>query len=419
MMRDLWIRILQTGGARVYSLLTGLLVLTITARWLGPAGRGEMAASVTWVNLFYMVSFLSLNSVLLHRATAGTLDLGRVFGTLIAFTGLVTVAGWVVALVLWLARGEAMWGPIRPSVLATAFLLLPFLIWEQYGNALLIGIDRLNLYNRAVIAAKTIACVMVLIFFTLHLGVRAAILATVLGQFGLCLAGIPEIIRRTRGSIAVDWHLLREMSRDGLKMHTSTVATFLYASIGTLIINRYVGAASTGFYHTATQLIEVMLVVPYAANLVMFSKASQLGVQGAWEMQRRLVIILPLAMVGMAIVAALAAPFAIPLVVGKAFVPSVGIFRMLLPATVLATFSAVMSSQWVGRGYFAALSAMTIAGAIVNVSVNFALARTMGVRGAVIATLLSYGVVAICNVAFAIRCERAWRRQQPADLPAV
>jgi O-antigen/teichoic acid export membrane protein len=411
-MRDLLLRIARTSGARVYSLIIGLIVLTITARWLGPAGRGEMAAAITWANLFFMLSYLSLNTSVLHRAAKGSLNLGKVFGTLAAFTAIVTSVGWLIAITLWWARGQTLWGPIHASVLACAFLLLPLLIWEQYGNALLISIDRLDLYNRALIIAKTISCILVVFFFLIHLGLRAAILATLLGQLGLCLAGMPEIYRRVSGKISVDWILFRELAGDGLKLHAGSVATFLYASIGTLIINRYGGAAATGIYQTATQLIEVMLVVPYATNLVRFARMGQEGVVEVWALQRRLFLLLPLLMIVLAAVAYVAAPFAIPLVVGKAFVPSVAVFRRLLPAVVFATFSGLMNSQWVGRGHFAALSLMTILCASVNLAVNFTLTKRIGIDGAILATLLSYAVLALCNIAFAIHCERDFRAKR-------
>jgi O-antigen/teichoic acid export membrane protein len=223
---------------------------------------------------------------------------------------------------------------------------------------------------------------------------------------------MPEIYRRVSGKISVDWILFRELAGDGLKLHAGSVATFLYASIGTLIINRYGGAAATGIYQTATQLIEVMLVVPYATNLVMFARMGQEGVVEVWALQRRLFLLLPLLMIVLAAVAYVAAPFAIPLVVGKAFVPSVAVFRRLLPAVVFATFSGLMNSQWVGRGHFAALSLMTILCASVNLAVNFTLTKRIGIDGAILATLLSYAVLALCNIAFAIHCERDFRAKR-------
>src|SRR4051794_41803717 len=66
-MRDLWKSIGFTSGARIYSLAAGAIGLVITARALGPSGRGAVATATTWALLFATVGYLSLGQVALHR----------------------------------------------------------------------------------------------------------------------------------------------------------------------------------------------------------------------------------------------------------------------------------------------------------------------------------------------------------------
>ncbi|MBC7528520.1 MAG: lipopolysaccharide biosynthesis protein, partial [Chthonomonadaceae bacterium] len=51
-MHDLWRKILGASAARFYSRAISLTTLAITARFLGPAGRGTIAAVTTWTTLF-------------------------------------------------------------------------------------------------------------------------------------------------------------------------------------------------------------------------------------------------------------------------------------------------------------------------------------------------------------------------------
>ena len=46
-----------------------LAILGVTARWLGPEGRGDIAAITAWVGLFSTVAYLSLGQVALHNMT--------------------------------------------------------------------------------------------------------------------------------------------------------------------------------------------------------------------------------------------------------------------------------------------------------------------------------------------------------------
>ena len=41
-MRELWQRILQTGGVKVYGVFLGFVSISITTRYLGPEDRGHL-----------------------------------------------------------------------------------------------------------------------------------------------------------------------------------------------------------------------------------------------------------------------------------------------------------------------------------------------------------------------------------------
>src|SRR5262245_65182834 len=99
-MSDVYARIARSSGAVAYTILAGTVILVITARWLGPEGRGEIAGVMTWVGLFSTFGYLSLGHVAIHRAT--TLRegpwLGPTFGSLLLLTGVVTFLGCGVAI---------------------------------------------------------------------------------------------------------------------------------------------------------------------------------------------------------------------------------------------------------------------------------------------------------------------------------
>ena len=412
-MRRVWLQIAHTSGARIYSLVTGLIVLTITARWLGPAGRGQMAAALVWANVFYLCGYCSLNYVAMHHASVNPGDRSWVpatMGTLLVFAGGVSLLGWIVAAILWFSSGGSVFGAITPPVLIIAMSTLPFLILEQYANGLLLGIGRLDVYNRALVASKTIVLVLVGVFFYLRFGIASAVTATLIGQMGISLAGMPLVFRAAGGVMRFDGALLRQMLKRGLQLHPSNAAMYLYAYSSVLLINHYLGAAQTGLYHMAMQLIDVMLVVPYAANLVLFSKSSAVGAAKVWPFQRRILAGMVVLMTVGCIAAALLAPVMIPLVAGKAFAPSVRIFRWLLIPVWVGTITAIMMPQWITRGYFVAISAVNVGAVIINITAGFLLIKPLGINGILIATILGYSTTALASVVLAVRCELEYRR---------
>jgi O-antigen/teichoic acid export membrane protein len=412
-MRRVWMQIAHTSGARIYSLLAGLVILTITARWLGPAGRGQMAAALVWANVFFLCSYASLNFVAMHQASISAGDrswLPATMGTLLVFASGMSLLGWIVAAVLWFWSGGSVFGTIAPPVLVIAMLTVPFLILEQYANGLLLAIGRLDIYNRALVAVKTIVLLLVGIFFYLRLGIASAVTATLIGQIGISLAGMPLVFRTAGSTMHFDGALLGRMLKRGLQLHPSNAAMYLYAYSSVLLINHYLGAAQTGLYHLAMQLVDVMLVLPIAANLVLFSKASTVGGVKMWPFQRRILVgMLALMTVG-CLVAAVAAPYTIPLLAGKAFGPSVRIFRWLLIVVWVGTISAVMMPQWISRGLFTSISAVNVTAVAINLTAGFLLVKPLGINGILIATILGYSTTAIASAVLAIRCELEYRR---------
>ena len=416
-MRELWLQIIRTSGSRMYSLTAGVIVLSITARWLGPAGRGEMSAALVWATLFYIALFFSLNLVAIHEL-ATQFDrgrLGRTLANLVAAAVVGTTVGWLIAAVLYLIRPQ-IFGAVRGSVLAVALLMLPFLIWEQYGSALLLSIGRLDVFNRANVIAKTLVLALVVSFFVLGRGIHFAVAAMVIGQALLALTGTPLILREARSSIAFDAAMLKRMLMSALKLHPSAVATYVAAYAGVLIVNHYMGNVATGHFQLAAQLIEVMLVVPYAANLVIYSRMGEFGVHNIWPYQRRIVTGTLLLMSAAAVVAAILAPWLIALLAGKAFLPSARIFRWLLFGAVTGTLTAVMTTQWIGRGLFIQISLVNITSVVVALVLNFLLTPRIGMNGAIIASVASYAVTAAANGAMAVRCESEWRARLAADV---
>ena len=105
--------IIVTSGARVYSTLVSLVALMLTARWLGPDGRGVVVVVTTWVTLFSSIGYLSLGQVCVHRA-ANEPDqqwIGPALGALATVAVTATLFGWVAISVLYaLARHKLFAG---------------------------------------------------------------------------------------------------------------------------------------------------------------------------------------------------------------------------------------------------------------------------------------------------------------------
>src|SRR5205085_5359919 len=92
----LWKMVTLTAGTKAYWMLGAMVGTVITARFLGPQGRGVIAAAVSWVALFVTFGHFSLYNVIIYllggeeRARL----LPAVAGTVMALTAASTLLGW-------------------------------------------------------------------------------------------------------------------------------------------------------------------------------------------------------------------------------------------------------------------------------------------------------------------------------------
>jgi O-antigen/teichoic acid export membrane protein len=412
-MRDLWRSIGFTSAARIYSVLAGAVSLIFTARVLGPEGRGTVAAAVTWALLFSTLGYLSLGQVAIHRATGKPADewLRPVLSALLAMTGMVTAAGWVVAAVLYATSGGDAFGELPAYALVLGFATLPFFVWEQYGSWLLTAVGKLSFYNRRQVAGRTLGLVLMvgLVGFA-GAGVPGALATILVSQAVVAAAGWTYLRRLAGGSSALDRRLLRGMVADGFKLHFNVVGTFLFAEAAVLVVQSVRGPVETGPFQVAVQLFAVAILIPQAAAMVLYGEVARLGPNRAWPANRRVLLTLGGLMLGVSAVAYLLAPTLVPLVFGNDFKGAVPVFQILVFGLIGQTFSSVMGPQWIGRGLFWQSSVLTVALGVCNVVACIVLVDAYGMKGAAYSLLGVYTISIFGNGAMALWVNRRVKR---------
>lgn len=411
-MREIWTNIAHSSGAKIYSLLVGVFTLAVTARLLGPEGRGQVAAITTWVAMFSTLGYLSLGQVALHRMAndAQRRCFGPLLGSLLMLAGLLTLLGWGVAAAMYVTFPDGAFKGLPGWALLVGFLALPFLIWEQYGSSLLMGLERLRIYNVFQIVGRTLAVMAIFVLVAwLQWGVVGALLATLVGQIVVALGGLRflwQYAQNTGSSCQPSKVEIVALLRGGAKLHLNAIGTFFFTSANVLILNHYHGAEQTGYFQLATQLLGILMIIPQSASMVIYGKVATLGPDGAWPANKKLLKQITLGMVVLSAFAALLAPWGITLLAGEAFRPAVEPFQWMLLGLIGMTFSTVMAPQWIGRGYFWQAAVLTLAVGIASLSANLWLIPTYGMHGAVYAFLGTYSVSIIGNGAMAWYCER-------------
>jgi O-antigen/teichoic acid export membrane protein len=408
-MRELWRSIGFTSAARIYSVLAGAISLILTARILGPHGRGTVAAAITWTLLFSTLGYLSLGQVANHRAMGKSTDewLRPVLGVLIAMAAAVSVTGWAIAAALYALSDGRAFGEMPVYALLLGFATLPFLVWEQYGSWLLVAVGKISFYNRRQVVGRSlgVALIVVLVGF-LGAGVAGALVALLIAEAVVAAAGWTYLRRLAPGRLGLDRALLRGMVADGFKLHFNAVGSFLFAEAAVLIVQSLRGPSETGPFQVAVQLLTVVFLIPQATAMVLFGEVTRLGPNRAWAANRRVLLVLSGFMALVSLAGFLLAPTLVPIVFGQDFKSAVPVFQILVLGVVGQTFSSVMGPQWLGRGLFWQSSLLTVALGVCNVVACTLLVHDYGMKGAAYSLLGVYTVSLFGNGAMALWVDR-------------
>lgn len=407
-MHGFWGQVLATGLARTFGLLVSAVSLVVAARFLGPARHGELAATINWMNLLATLGSLSLGQVALHAITGQRREewLGPTMATLLVLTGIIAAALGLGLAIGFAVGGPAWFGPVSPGLFALGACLLPLLIWDSYATPVVTAANRLQTYNVLQVTGRVLTLGLLIAGLAAG-GRQAAVLAAIIGGNAWIVAGsIRDLGRIAAGPLRPSLPLARRLLAGGLRLHWNAVATFFIMPIGVLVTNAVRGPAETGYYQLALQLFGALTVIPTSAAVVLYGHVARDGADGAWPVQRRVLVGMVALMTVAAILSAAIAPWMVTTLAGEAFAPSATVFRVMLLAMTGVTIASVMAPQWIGRGLFVQASALTVVLGFANFAATIWLVGRMGMLGAAWALVGTYVLFAAANLAMAIHCQR-------------
>ncbi len=398
--------------ARIYTIVVSAASLFLTARFLGPDGQGTVAAAGSWAMFCAAFGGLSLGQVAHYRIQLRKNDewLNDILGTLLFFAVLLTLITYLIVIGIYISTNGRVFNEIPLYVLGIAFVMIPFLIWEEYARNLLIAVGKLNIYSIAQFCGRTVWLLGVIgVIFYKRAGVAEVLIAQLAGQIINAAIGLAELGKTARYKVHIRYFEIIEMLKGAGKLHLNTVGGFLLAQNTILMLNYFSIKAEVGYYQVAYQMLVSPAVIPQAASMVLYSEMADSGPDRVWPLQKRMIVQIMATVVAIAVCAYMAAPMLVSLLVGKNFEPSVRIFRLLLPCVLGMAVEQLMSSQWIGRGIFTATTAITFGLAIINIISNTILIPRFGVMGAVWTSLICYaGIMMLVQGIFACWCEKKY-----------
>ena len=370
----------------------GFVGSVVLSHWLGPTGRGEYAAAMLWPTLLIYIASTGQFIAIRYYASLPNAEVSKIGTNALLFAA--------VQCVIFVPLGyfflPLMLKSQRAAVVDASRLFLwviPITLVAQYCAAQIqarMHIKAINVLSLIIPVGYVLGIGM--LYLTHHLTlfplVRMNLMVNVLSLVGILATAAALGFRLAR---QIDRPLIKTMLGYGLKVQAGDIAGTITLRLDQTLLAAWMPPAQLGLYVAANSAVNVALMLSGAVKTVVVPSIGSQATprEGAALLERcfRQYWILSL-VVGVSLAVVL--PVAVPLVFGSRFRPAIWPAEILLLATLLAAAKDVLFSgaQALGKPWLGAQS--TIFAAILTVTLLPALVRHDGIRGAAIATLLTY-----------------------------
>jgi len=374
----------------------GIVNGVITARALGPSGRGTFQLLMLlpiMLSNFVKLGIPQASVFYMRRRGASASDVAS-NSIWFAF-----VMGGAAVVVCWLWRDWLLATFLKATpqeLLLPSLFLIPFMLLQFYLLGVAQAQERFREYNIRQIVPNVLSLAgLSITLVLLHMGLVGAVLVQVVIQVFMTVWMTVRVHRDAPLHLRWNGHLARGMLSFGGKSYVQTLAATLHLRLDQFLCAYFLTPADVGLYAIAVNFASLLDKVADATGTVMFPRLAGSSDRDAHAATTRVcrhtLFIILLAAAAFAI----GAPIAIPLLYGGRFEGAITPLLILLPGMLPAALYQLLTRNFTSRARQEVNIAAAVLALALNVGLNWVLIPRWGIAGAALAHGLSYGAAAL------------------------
>ncbi len=372
----------------VISLINSIII----NRTLGPHGKGIYSLFLLIATLFAMVAELGISTGIAYKHKKNDDDIWKTFTYIL--------------LGFWLIISTLMYITLKTLNFSFYLITIPafyFLLTNKILNGILIGKGNIKAYNiiriiiPLVIIIGLISIPFLSIEYTPHNIFVIYIISLIVVDAILITITLPR--RLTPPSLKE----ISSLFSYSVKVYIANLSSYLNYRIDMLLISFFLSPEYLGWYSVSVFLIEKSIMFSTSASLVNFSLKVAEENRGNKFFNFRLINTINLFIT---IIISLFGYFIIKLLYGSSFIYSYIPVLILSPALLFIGIGKLISSELSGEGIVHIQMRSSFLAVITNIALNIVLIPLMDIKGAALASLISYSLNTIIILQFFIKHER-------------
>ena len=373
---------------RIATLITGFLMGVLTARFLGPAGKGDFSL-ILLVSSLYTNIFGNLSGAITYQMTRLKRPPQVVFNT-------ANLYGWAVGglTILGFWAFTRLFPGFHLNLYWFVALNAPFVLALTNLSGTFLGLNRVTAVNWLGLASGIILLILMTVgFFGFKMGTSGAATCWVVAQI-LTVAGGLWISRRFWWPLerrSFQPALLRQMLGFGWQLGLINLVTFMNYRVDMFLVAKFLGSKKLGFYSIAVSGAEMLWFTSSAIGTAIYARVGMEEHEAASRLTARAARHTLMINIILGLLMWVAFELLMPLIYGEVYRPSLVPFRILLPGVLAYGLAGIFSTFFanqLGKPKFSLL--ISFISMSINIAVSFIFIPRIGMTGGAWATTSSY-----------------------------
>lgn len=377
----------STAAKKLSAIFFGLISAALLARYLGPEGRGSYAIIVSFAAIIISVMNFGVSNYYAYERRALSASIARSYMMFFFTVFLVIISSGA----LWWSASE------QTSLYAVGAILAAFSLLRMQTQSVLLVEHVRGATVAAILGAACEALILLLCYLLFDRYVLLAVGALVVKELVIVVASILHL-RRYPGDRRSIWPVGAQLLTGGKAK--GVIAAFVLTALITInykidaLVMAMLGlpAVQIGVYALGVAMAEYLWIFSDIFKDVQVSRTARGGVADGVARDLRMAI----AMTLMAYAAFLSVGwFLVEIVFGDGFGKSYFVTLAMLGATIFIVPCKLIGVYFISIGRFRPYITIMGLAVLVNVCLNLLLIPVLGIYGAVIASIVSYGLAGV------------------------
>lgn len=398
-------------GEKILRMFMGLFVGIWVARYLGPEQFGLLSYAQSFVFLFTAIATLGLDSIVVRELVKDSSQRNVLLGTAFALKLIGSICIWPL---LWFGvqfTSNDSYTNLLIFIIASGTIFQSFNVIDFYYQS--------SVLSKYVAFANTITLAISSI-------IKVALILNESSLLAFALVGVFDTVILALGLIYFYWqkthHSLREwqfdkvvakrLLSDSWPLIFGSVAASFYTNIDQIMLGNISNSENVGYYAVAVRLSTFWIFITTTVVSSLFPYFTKVFDIDRKIFEQNLIKLYGLMIKVSFIIAAFVFIFSdiiIEILYGESYLPSSPVLRLYIWTSILVFLSNVSWIYYINHGLSKIASYRLLVGAVLNIVLNIYLIPLYSIKGAAIATIISYIVSSyIINLFFNSTRENFW-----------